>query len=343
MLRIWKVSDEKEWDELMVLAATLEPVISQAFLLVADRLRAAYTLDQIQHALDSGRVSELLDHLTTNAQTFAPLSTAVSDSATKVAAETLDELPAAIRSEMIKPQLIPGAPHQGPRRPTSGLAVVYDGHNPAAVDAVQGQGARLVTEVSDGVRAAIKDVIDRGIRSGVGTADMASEIKQFIGLTTTQIRAVQNFRGMLENLDRSALDMELRDRRFDPTLERAFATGTKLSATKIDQMVEARRQKALTYRANNIARTEAISALTTGRRVAWQQVVRQGGVKHEDVRQFWHVSRDERTCDECSPIPRMNPEGVPLGGFFVTPSGSVEGPTLHPHCRCVVFIRPFFR
>jgi hypothetical protein len=209
---------------------------------------------------------------------------------------------------------------------------------------IREQSARLVQQVSDQIRATVREVVDRGIREGSGTATMAREIKTFIGLTADQQQAVINYRTMLERQSAAALTRELRDRRFDPTLERAVAPGgPRLTAAQIDAQVDAYQRRSLAMRAETIARTESITALNTGQRAAWSQVVEQGGVQRGDVRQYWHVARDERTCPTCRPIPRMNPNGVGLNEAFVTPDGMVEGPTMHPRCRCTVFVEPFFR
>jgi len=53
------------------------------------------------------------------------------------------------------------------------------------------------------------------------------------------------------------------------------------------------------------------------------------------------VTPDDRLCEYCEAVPDMNPDGVPLGGQFQTPLGPVDGPTLHPQCRCIVYLMSF--
>jgi hypothetical protein len=75
---------------------------------------------------------------------------------------------------------------------------------------------------------------------------------------------------------------------------------------------------------------------------AWQQAIDTGRVPEAQVRRQWIVARDERLCESCGPIPRLNPKiGVKHGQPFATPNGPQWLPPLHPNCRCTVFIRQY--
>lgn len=345
--------NEAEWDALMLLAAEdLEPHLHRAFLETVDRLRQSYTLKVIEDAVTTGKLDILIENLARSPQAYAPLVAAVSITANAAAQNVMDHLEARVRAAVVQPAVVPpgaGVPGTGgstgaPKTPPNRIGVIFDGYNPRAVDYVRQQSSRLVVQVTDQVRGAIKSAVEDGIKNGTGTAKIAREIRTFIGLTPTQQTAVRNYRRMLEDQDPEALNRALRDHRFDPTLARSLKPGApKLTAEQIDRQVEAYRERTLNMRAETIARTEAITALNTGQKAAWRQVVDEGGVLEGDVRRFWHVARDERTCEVCKPIPRMNPEGVGLDDLFATPDGYVDGPSMHPRCRCTVFVRPFFR
>jgi hypothetical protein len=113
-----------------------------------------------------------------------------------------------------------------------------------------------------------------------------------------------------------------------------------MTQAKIDQMVERYRQRYIKHRSEMIARTESINALNQANMETWRQMEEQGMVNRDQVRRFWLVARDERTCPRCRPIPALNPNGVGMEQAFDTPQdGLIMAPIVHPACRCAVFIR----
>lgn len=218
------------------------------------------------------------------------------------------------------------------------LAATFDQFNPQAAVAAQQYGAKNIRQVTDQLRGLVREVTTQGIQLGEGPAATARVLRGSLGLTARQRQAVVNYRRYLEEGDPVVLERALRDRRHDPLLRRMLEGKVTLSKDQIDAQVAAYERRYLKYRAETIARTEALNALHLGNQAAWQQAVDRGMVR--SVLGFWHVARDERTCPVCAPVPRMNPNGVPFGGQFATPTGLVSGPTLHPDCRCVVFYRP---
>ena len=222
----------------------------------------------------------------------------------------------------------------------------------------------------------MRQTVTDGLVAGKNPRAVARDVKQTVGLTDRQAKAVLNFRRELETFharktaagwnlgakvsrapggsqtfavdaDGNPLDgvMErrLRDFRFDRTLANAMKTGKPLKPEQIDKMVEAYQRKYLQYRAQTIARTEALRSLNAGQRLAWTQAVEQGIVQGSLIRRRWVVAKDERTCPTCRPIPRMNEgeEGFGIGvdEEFRTPAGPMRLPPAHPNCRCTVFVR----
>lgn len=310
----------------MRLAETLSPAIAEAFLETVKRMAELYSGPKLEEALHTGQLDLFLDELTTSSYVMAPLKSAVQDAVVAAGKDAAGKATAQY----------------------SQINVAFDGYNPTAVKLIAEQGARLVRQVSTEVRSTIRQVVIDGIRARTGIGPMSREIKDFIGLTTTQQRAVANVRRMLESGDEKQfleyLTRKLRDRRFDATVHRLIDNrGPAVSQEKIDKMVERYRQRYLDHRATTIARTESITALNSGQTAAWKQAVEDGEIAYVDVRRFWHTARDERTCPYCLPVPDMNPKGVGLDEQFETPMGMVHGPTLHPNCRCTAFVRPFFR
>lgn len=83
-----------------------------------------------------------------------------------------------------------------------------------------------------------------------------------------------------------------------------------------------------------------IEAGAKGSREAWRQMVRQN-VYPNGVDRFWYTAKGERTCPKCSAMPGLNKNGRGLDEPFMNEEGNpVDGPPLHPGCRCVVFVKP---
>ncbi len=212
--------------------------------------------------------------------------------------------------------------------------------NPSSVSFLQGYSLELITGLTAIMRESIRDVMTRAFREGIPVAAQARLIRQYIGLTPAQVRAVDNFRRLLESGDpgalRETLGRSLRDARYDRTIENAITNGTRLTRQQINAMVDRYVSRQLKYRAEMIARTETIRAANAGQIEAWRQAQQQGYLA-ATVRQQWIYTKDERTCDICPKIPEMNPGGVAIGGMFQSPVGLVKmPPDPHPQCRCAL-------
>lgn len=210
--------------------------------------------------------------------------------------------------------------------------------NPSAVSFLQGYGFELITSLTLGARQTIAAIVTNAFTDGTPPKAQARQIREYIGLTPAQYQAVRNYRRMLESGDpgllRDSLSRQLRDARFDSTIERAIVNGTRLTRQQIERLVSRYAERQLKYRAEMIARTETIRAANAGQVEAWNQAQQQG-LLSATVRQKWIYTRDERTCTICPRIPGMNPEGVPIGGLFQSPVGLIrQPPDPHPQCRC---------
>ena len=75
--------------------------------------------------------------------------------------------------------------------------------------------------------------------AGHPPAKMASLVREHIGLTPYQAQQVQNYRADLETLNTTALQRQLRDKRFDMPVARAIAEGKPLTPEQIDRFTGA--------------------------------------------------------------------------------------------------------
>lgn len=219
------------------------------------------------------------------------------------------------------------------------IVVRFDVTNVRAVQAMQENRLRLVREFGEQQRRATRQAILDGIERGINPREMAREFRRSIGLTQRQQGWVSNYRRLLENNDPRALARQLRDARYDPTIQRAIAEGKPLSRAQIDRMVARYRERALKYRAETIARTESLRSVHQGREAMFQQAIDNGTLSQEQLIGIWNTAADERVRKSHSP---MNGQEQPFGVPFTSGAGNTA---LHPgafgiaeedvDCRCV--------
>lgn len=349
-------ADDSAWSKLEALAAKLQPAIAKAMLAALEKVASLIDLDAVAKALEAGRLDQVMAMLGGNAMEAAydPVRAELRGAVDAGAMAALAAIPS----------------------PNPLMVVRFDSLNPNVVSYVRNYTFSLIREVTREQVSAVRQTVTAGLVAGKNPRAVARDVKQTVGLTDRQAKAVLNFRRELETFharktaagwnlgakisrapggaqtfavdpDGNPLDgiMErrLRDFRFDRTLANAMKTGKPLKPEQIDKMVEAYQRKYLQYRSQTIARTEAIRSLNAGQHLAWEQAVEQGVVKADLIRRRWVVAKDERTCPTCRPIPRMNQGdegfGIGVNQEFRTPAGPMRLPPAHPNCRCTVFVR----
>lgn len=215
------------------------------------------------------------------------------------------------------------------------LTVTYDFQQQNAAGAEQAAllAAAFVREISDEVRATLNATNAAGFAAGLPPADVARNLRESVGLTVSQAKAVQNYRRLLETGSTDALTRALRDARFDIEPEDL----TKLTPAQVDARVDAYRRRYLAYRATTIARYETLAAANGGALNSIHSSVN-AGILPPTTTVGWLLANDERTCPRCRSIVQLQPNGVPLGHLFRWSysgrHGLVAFAPLHPDCRC---------
>jgi len=324
---------------IVAVADSFQAKLSNAFLRLLEVLKDAVSVKDIQEAIEAGgaagvfRVLDIdnrLDKISHGAG-LQPNESSLVDILQQVfKAGAEDEINSLKKVEV----------HKATAK--VGVEMVFDLLNPEAIAFLQSYTFDLIQQISQQTKLAIQDVVTDAFQHGGHPYTQAQTIKSFIGLTQSQTRAVLNFRKMLESGDPTImsgiLQRALRDKRFDSSVLSAIQQGAVLPQDKIDAMVGRYQQRYLKYRAEMIARTETLRAANEGARNTRKQAVSQGLLDPDRTRQKWVITKDDRTCELCQSVPKQNPKGIPLDGMFSTSFGPVEGPPLHPHCRCVTVL-----
>lgn len=316
---------EPEFQWLLDIADAAAPEIRRRFLDAIKAVRGTVKEAKLRAALDTGNTDAVMEALGLD-KALGPIEPALlkplEATAHEAGGSALDATPA-IRG--------------------GSLAMRFDAINPHTVQTVRTYGFNLIQQVADDTRDGIRAIVANALEFGGHPTEQARQIRSLIGLTENQADAVANFRRLLTDRDPAALDRALRDKRFDGTLNRVLGDEgvDDLSGEQVDQMVERYASRMLDFRANTIARTETINAARIGTQNAWVQASENGLLERSKIRQGWMVTPDDRLCIYCAAVPDLNPDGVPIGSQFKTPLGPVDGPTLHPNCRCIVYLLEF--
>lgn len=224
------------------------------------------------------------------------------------------------------------------------ITVNFDTMNDYALNAMRQNTLRLVREFGAEQRLATREALEDGIRRGINPRQMAREFRDSIGLTRRQVQAVNNYRRLLESLDRDSLRRLLRDRRFDRTVLRAIEEGRPLSGKQIETMVERYRARYLKYRSEVIGRTEALRSVHAGADAMYSQAIADGTLQADALVRQWKTSRDERVRGSHR---GMHDQQRPVGQPFMSGTGSLlrfpgdpdAPPSDTVQCRCAVTTR----
>jgi len=303
------------------IAAKFEPRIATALQAAFSNIKSQWTLKQIEELLTTGGVSTVLALLNT-----------MND---QIASDIVPELNAAVsESGRISIGLLPNGALVAP--------YAFNVLDPSVSSVVSAHNASLVREIGASTRQAIVQNIRANIIAGNNPRRVARDFRDTLGLTAQQEQAVRNYRKMLIQKDKRALQARLRDKRFDSTVRQSVAGKKKLTSAQIDNMANRYRQRFLKYRSEVIARTEALRAISMGEFESLKQADDAGKIDKE-VRRFWIYTKDERTRAEHRRIPSMNLGGVRIQEPFKTslgllmyprdPAGSASNTI---QCRCLL-------
>lgn len=198
--------------------------------------------------------------------------------------------------------------------------------------------------IENSQQTVLQDVLEDGFQRNLSNRSIAEELLLSIGLTVVGYRAVQNFRSLLERGSSQALARELRDRRFDRTIERAISSRTPLTAAQITRMTNRYRENQIKARARTIGLSSGNAAVHGGDSEMFRQAMASGAIVAEDIDQIWLTRQDSLVRSSHRP---MDQQGRPFGVAFLSGAGNLlryPGDLRAPFrdrigCRCFLFRR----
>ena len=158
-----------------------------------------------------------------------------------------------------------------------------------ALEWITRQSVYLVTGITADARTSLRTLLEAGYRGGLGARWTARQMRSVVGLLPQHTAAVARYA------------TDLRERGFPPNV--------------ITRNVTTYARRLLTYRTENIARTETITASTAGQLAGWQANIASGILQAHRTWIEWMVTEDDRLCPLCAP---MDGQRVRVGEMFVS-------------------------
>lgn len=309
------------------------PRLQKAFMDAIAHIRSRAQINVIVTMLEKGDIDGAIRGVGLDPVAFRDFENGISDAFEAGGRFTADAIP-------------PLAEPSGHR-----LAIMFNARNPRAEDWLRSHSSTLVTGIVSDQRTMIRQHLEAGMAAGdnpkavalelVGRVNAATGKREggVVGLTASQEAWSRNYAAELANGDAAALTRNLRDRRFDKTVAKAIREKQPIPADLQAKMLAAYRNRSLRYRAETIARTEALTSLHQAQQEAMRQGIDAGQVKPDTITKVWHSAADSRVRESHRVL---NGQRTAFNGVFVSPSGarlSHPGDPSAPaaetvNCRC---------
>lgn len=235
------------------------------------------------------------------------------------------------------------------------FGMTFDISNPRAQEWIRQHSSSLVTDINESQRQAIQKTISTGYAQGRNPRDIALDIAGrksaqtgrrvggVVGLHPQFANAAGNARTELNNLDANYFTRVRRDKRFDRTVKKAIDSGKPIPQNMIDRIVAQYEDRLLQTRAENIARTEALTGMNASGNEAMSQVVEDGLATDDAITESWDATGDGRTRPTHTAAEHSGPikhgEFFMVGGYPMRYPGdsSMGAPGSETiNCRCMV-------
>ncbi|MFC3704479.1 head morphogenesis protein [Devosia honganensis] len=301
---------------LINLASEWEAALAREWLDAIRSITSAVTLQALIAELERGNLDAAMRLLNIDADRFARFEAGILSAYNAGGIATVGSMPAL--------------------RDPSGARVnfTWGVRNLPAEQAMRQHAASLVDDLVGEQLTVARSVLVDGLSRGqnprqtalglVGRVNRRSGFREggVLGLTPSSVQTLDKIYGGLRAGDAQAmrdyLGYQLRDKRFDGHVHRALEQGGSVPAEAVDRIVTAYSNRALKYRADNLALTETNIALAKAKTDAFQQQIDAGKLDAQDLTKTWQrtVSRAPRDGHLA-----MVGKTIPFGEMFTLPSG----------------------
>lgn len=200
----------------------------------------------------------------------------------------------------------------GPKIGFEGIKVEFEfnTNNPRIKEHIKNRVAEMRLTMTNGGAGVIEKAIKLNLNRGYNAKQIARMIRPSIGLTERQSTAVMNLANKLY--------------------------GEGIAEHKIQTQLDRYANKLLNYRAENIARTETMTAMNCGQSEMWRQAGEMGLFEYKKATKTWDVVPDDALCEFCDIM-----DGQEVGLEEEFDGGDMDNvfePPLHNSCRCMQII-----
>lgn len=317
------------------------PKVSRAFAVAINKRLRTINLNTLTDALERGDIGAVFELLDLSAGHFSNLAIALT--ATYAAGGEFGHRE--IERQAVKAKFPIPVPE-------------FNVQHPRARAWLEQQSSRLVREVTEGQRDAIRTAIawhfDNNVSGRAAALDIVGRINKvtkrreggIIGLTDAQSKWANNAKDELKGGPgdlRKYLQRERRDKRFDPIVKKAIKEKTPLSPAKVNQIAGRYKVRLLEFRGKMVARQETMSALQASKNEGLDQLIGSGMVQTQDVIRTWDAAADMDTRPHHAVMDgQRRIQGEPfisgIGGLLLYPTDTSLGATAADviNCRCLV-------
>lgn len=174
--------------------------------------------------------------------------------------------------------------------------------NPFAIEWAETEAALMVTRVTEETRRAVQSTIAEGFRAQQEPRVVMSNLRTLVGLTDREATRIMQMAILLSQ--------------------------DGMSTSRVKARMRKERERSIRLRAENIARTETMSASNYGQLNAWRDARSRGQLRSDLVKQII-VTPDDRLCPICAPLDGDTAQIDESFSFGLVPP-------IHPRCRCTV-------
>ncbi len=209
--------------------------------------------------------------------------------------------------------------------PKGNIGISFDSLSPHVIEAVKRLETRVMTDLTTSTREVVRAHLYKGVQEGAAPKTIAKGLRDILGLSPSELKAVDNYRAQLERGSKAALRRTLRNKRDD----KAVIDGT-LTPERIDRMVTAYTKRMTAHHAETVAKTAALDANKLAAKLSWDQAVQDGVVDPDKLVKTW-VQVDR---------PTKRDEHVPMHGETVPYNQTYSNGQMIPgegeyNCACI--------
>ena len=192
----------------------------------------------------------------------------------------------------------------------------FDVTDPRATSWAATRSGELVVQISEQIRGQIRGIITSSFVNQIEPREVRQQLQQTVGLFDRWSSAVTS--------------------QYERNVTQFLGNGMSLSdaQAKAGVLADSYRDRLITARAANIARTEIMTAANQGRLISWMQAGDRGLIDLSTAYKEW-IAEDD-ACPECEEI-------VEVGGVVPFDEQFENGedmPPAHPSCRCTAVLVP---